>query len=39
VISTTSARLLTLVDSGAFLAELYYRLNTLCLEVTVSPAE
>ena len=36
VISTTSTPLLPLVDAGAFLGALYYRLNTVCLEVTAS---
>jgi DNA-binding NtrC family response regulator len=31
VISTTSATLLPLMESGAFLHALYYRLNTVCL--------
>ena len=34
VVSTTSASLLPLVQAGAFLARLYYRLNTVCVNVT-----
>ena len=34
VISTTSRPLLAQVQSGAFLETLFYRLNTICLDVT-----
>ena len=34
VVSTTSASLLPLEQAGAFLARLYYRLNTVCVNVT-----
>ncbi len=33
VVSTTSAPLLPLVEVGAFLDTLYYRLNTIYLEI------
>ena len=35
VISTTSTPLLPVVNAGGFLGELYYRLNTVSLEVTI----
>ena len=35
VISTTSAALMTRVESGTFVDTLYYRLNTICLDITV----
>ena len=34
VISTTSRPLLAQVESGAFIETLFYRLNTICLDVT-----
>jgi hypothetical protein len=34
VVSTTSASLLTRVQAGTFVDTLYYRLNTVCLDVT-----
>jgi DNA-binding NtrC family response regulator len=34
VISTTSGPLLPLVQSGGFIETLFYRLNTVCLDVT-----
>ncbi len=34
VISTTSGPLLPLVQAGAFIETLFYRLNTICLDVT-----
>jgi len=34
VVSTTPTSLLPLVQAGAFLARLYYRLNTVCVNVT-----
>jgi transcriptional regulator of acetoin/glycerol metabolism len=34
VISTTSRSLLAQVQSGAFIETLFYRLNTICLDVT-----
>lgn len=35
VISTTSTSLLARVQSGTFVDTLYYRLNTVCLDITV----
>jgi transcriptional regulator of acetoin/glycerol metabolism len=34
VISTTSGPLLPLVQTGGFIETLFYRLNTVCLDVT-----
>lgn len=34
VVSTTAASLLPRVEAGAFIDTLYYRLNTVCLDVT-----
>jgi hypothetical protein len=34
VVSTTSAPLLPLVNAGQFIATLFYRLNTVCVDVT-----
>ena len=34
VISTSASSVLPLVDRGAFLRMLYYRLNTICVELT-----
>jgi hypothetical protein len=34
VVSTTSAPLLPLVNAGKFIATLFYRLNTVCVDVT-----
>jgi hypothetical protein len=36
VVSTTAAPLTPLVQAGAFLARLYYRLNTVCVDVSVT---
>ena len=36
VVSTTTTPLLPLVLTGAFLARLYYRLNTVCVDVNVT---
>jgi hypothetical protein len=36
IISTTARPILPLIESGAFLAPLYYRLNTVCVDVTTS---
>ena len=36
VVSTTSAPLFSLVETGAFLANLYYRLNVVRMDVTAS---
>ena len=36
VVSTTPQPLLPLVQSGAFLARLYYRLNTVCVDLNVA---
>jgi transcriptional regulator of acetoin/glycerol metabolism len=36
VVSTTSTPLMPLVQAGAFLARLYYRLNTVCVDVSVT---
>jgi hypothetical protein len=36
VVSTTSAPLFSLVETGAFLASLYYRLNVVRMDVTAS---
>jgi hypothetical protein len=38
VISTSETRVWPLVQRGAFLASLYYRLNVLCLDLTRTPA-
>jgi transcriptional regulator of aromatic amino acid metabolism len=38
VISTSETRVWPLVERGAFLASLYYRLNVLCLDLTRTPA-
>ena len=38
VISTSEMRVWPLVERGAFLASLYYRLNVLCLDLTQTPA-
>ena len=38
VISTSEMRVWPLVERGAFLASLYYRLNVLCLDLTRTPA-
>jgi hypothetical protein len=35
VVSTTSTCLLPLVEAGAFSADLYYRLNIICIDATV----
>jgi hypothetical protein len=35
VVSTTSSPLLAQVEAGAFLDTLYYRLNTMCVNVTI----
>jgi hypothetical protein len=37
VISTSETRVWPLVERGAFLASLYYRLNVLCLDLTRTP--
>jgi hypothetical protein len=34
VVSTSSSRLLAMVDVGGFLETLYYRLNVVCLDMT-----
>ena len=34
IVSTTSAPLLPLVNAGQFIATLFYRLNTVCVDVT-----
>jgi hypothetical protein len=36
VISTTAKPILPLIEAGGFLASLYYRLNTVCVDVTAS---
>lgn len=36
IISTTARPIAPLLASGAFLSSLYYRLNTVCIEVTAS---
>ena len=36
IISTTARPIPPLIDSGTFLGSLYYRLNTVCVEVTAS---
>ena len=36
VVSTTATPLMPLVQAGAFLARLYYRLNTVCVDVSVT---
>jgi hypothetical protein len=36
VVSTTPAALLPLVQAGTFLAKLYYRLNTVCVDLNVT---
>jgi len=36
VVSTTATSLLPLVQAGGFLARLYYRLNTVCVDVSVT---
>jgi transcriptional regulator of acetoin/glycerol metabolism len=36
VVSTTPVPLLPLVQAGEFLARLYYRLNTVCVDVSVT---
>jgi len=36
VVSTTPQPLLPLVQSGTFLARLYYRLNTVCVDLNVA---
>jgi hypothetical protein len=36
VVSTTATSLTPLVQAGAFLARLYYRLNTVCVDVSVT---
>lgn len=37
VVSTTPKCLLPLVEAGAFSADLYYRLNIVCIDATVRP--
>jgi hypothetical protein len=39
VISTSPASILPLVQAGLFLESLYYRLNTVCLDVTARPSD
>jgi transcriptional regulator of acetoin/glycerol metabolism len=36
VVSTTATPLMPLVQAGGFLARLYYRLNTVCVDVSVT---
>jgi transcriptional regulator of acetoin/glycerol metabolism len=36
VVSTTATPLMPLVQAGVFLARLYYRLNTVCVDVSVT---
>ena len=36
IVSTTTASLLPRVETGKFLEELYYRLNMVCIDVTVA---
>lgn len=36
IISTAARPMVPLIESGAFLASLYYRLNTVCVEITAS---
>ena len=36
VVSTTATPLMPLVQAGAFLPRLYYRLNTVCVDVSVT---
>ena len=36
VVSTTATPLIPLVQAGAFLPRLYYRLNTVCVDVSVT---
>ena len=38
VVSTSSTPLLPLVHSGRFIDTLYYRLNTVCVDVTSTPS-
>ena len=38
VVSTSSTPLLPLVHSGRFIDTLYYRLNTVCVDVTSAPS-
>jgi hypothetical protein len=39
VVSTTSTPLWPLIQAGAFIDSLYYRLNTVCVDVAASPAD
>jgi hypothetical protein len=39
IVSTTAGGLLPLVETGAFLEALYYRLNIICADVTVSSSD
>ena len=39
VISTSRASLFPMIEAGMFIESLYYRLNTLCLDLTNSPVE
>ena len=39
IVSTTATSLLSMVETGAFLEALYYRLNTICIDLTASPPD